>query len=144
LARILKQLGLSGGRERDDKMLTWDQIRRMGANGIEFGGHTVTHPFLSRMTRDQATWEVSECKRRIESELHEPVNYFAYPNGREEDFCNWSKELLHHAGYHAAVSTLWGMNYRTTDRMELRRGGPWEESPELFASKLDWYQLVNA
>ena len=144
LAEIVEHLGVSDDRERDNKMLTWDQIRLMKANGIEFGGHTVTHPFLSRTTREQAAWEVSECKRRIESELQEPVNFFAYPNGREEDFSTWNKELLRRAGYQAAVSTLWGANYRSTDRMELRRGGPWEESPELFASKLDWYQLVNA
>jgi len=29
------------------------------------------------------------------------------------------------------------------DRMELRRGGPWESDPAVFASKLDWYQWMN-
>jgi peptidoglycan/xylan/chitin deacetylase (PgdA/CDA1 family)/CelD/BcsL family acetyltransferase involved in cellulose biosynthesis len=144
LSQILQQLEVLNDGERNNKMLTWDQIRFMSANGIEFGGHTVTHPFLSRTTQEQATWEVSECKRRIETELQKPADYFAYPNGREEDFCDWNKEAIHRAGYRAALSTLWGVNYRFTDRMALRRGGPWEESPELFASKLDWYQLVNA
>ena len=41
------------------------------------------------------------------------------------------------------MSTKWGMNYRSTDPLELRRGGPWDESAALFAYKLDWYQLVN-
>jgi peptidoglycan/xylan/chitin deacetylase (PgdA/CDA1 family) len=116
----------------------------MKAHGIDFGGHTVTHPFLSRMTREHMAWEVAECKRRIEEELQLPADYFAYPNGREEDFGEWNKEVLLSAGYRAAVTTKWGMNYRSTDRMELRRGGPWEDSRALFAYKLDWYQLVNA
>jgi peptidoglycan/xylan/chitin deacetylase (PgdA/CDA1 family) len=124
-------------------MLTWDQVRLMSNNRIDFGGHTVTHPFLSKLTPRQAAWEVSECKRRIEEEVGRPAGFFAYPNGREEDFAASNKEILRNAGYEGAVTTIWGMNYRSTDRMELRRGGPWEEDPALFALKLDWYQLAN-
>jgi peptidoglycan/xylan/chitin deacetylase (PgdA/CDA1 family) len=115
----------------------------MKASGIEFGGHTVTHPFLSKLTAEQAAWEVSECKRRIEEEMQAPVGFFAYPNGREEDFAASNKKILRDAGYRGAVTTIWGMNYRSTDPMELRRGGPWENHPGLFALKLDWYQLAN-
>jgi len=92
---------------------------------------------------ERAAWEVAECKRRIEEELQSSVGFFAYPNGREEDFTASNKEILRLAGYRAAVTTIWGMNYRSTDRMELRRGGPWEENPRLFSMKLDWYQLAN-
>jgi peptidoglycan/xylan/chitin deacetylase (PgdA/CDA1 family) len=142
LAGILSQLAVDTGELRN-QMLTWDQIRLMSGHGITFGGHTVTHPFLSRLTVEQLQWEVGECKRRIESELRLPVEYFAYPNGREEDFNHSTKQALRDAGYRAALSTIWGVNYRSTDLLELRRGQPWEESPALFAYKLDWYQLVN-
>ena len=124
-------------------MLTWDQVRRMKAHGIDFGGHSVTHPFISRLTREQVAWEVTECKHRIEEELQAPVEHFAYPSGREEDFGKWNEQTIRSAGYRAAVTTIWGMNYPSTDRMALRRGGPWEETPAQFAYKLDWYQLVN-
>jgi peptidoglycan/xylan/chitin deacetylase (PgdA/CDA1 family)/CelD/BcsL family acetyltransferase involved in cellulose biosynthesis len=143
LVEILRQLGGGQECERRGKMLTWDQVRLMSTNGIDFGGHTVSHPFLSKLTPGQAVWEVSECKRRIEVEVQKAVNFFAYPNGREEDFADSNKEILRSAGYQGAVTTIWGMNYGSTDRMELRRGGPWEEDPALFAMKLDWYQLVN-
>ncbi len=143
LAEILRQLGPVVTCERKNKLLTWDQVRLMKANGIDFGGHTVSHPFLSRLSSETAAWEVSECKRRIEEELQENVRYFAYPNGREQDLGGMSKELLRSAGYRGAVTTIWGMNYRSTDPMELRRGGPWESSAALFAYKLDWYQLMN-
>jgi peptidoglycan/xylan/chitin deacetylase (PgdA/CDA1 family)/CelD/BcsL family acetyltransferase involved in cellulose biosynthesis len=143
LAQILRQLAAPDDSGRRGKMLTWQQIRLMKEHGIHFGGHTVSHPFLSRLTEEQGMWEVSECKRRIEEEIQAAVDYFAYPNGREEDFTDWNKAVLRNAGYRAALTTIWGMNYQSTDRMELRRGQPWEESPELFACKLDWYQLVN-
>ena len=100
-----------------DRMLTWDQIRAMAKDGIEFGGHTVTHPFVSRLTAERLAWEVGECKRRAEEEIQKAVNYFAYPNGREQDFAIWNKAVLASAGYSAAVTTIWGVNDRRTDRM---------------------------
>jgi peptidoglycan/xylan/chitin deacetylase (PgdA/CDA1 family)/CelD/BcsL family acetyltransferase involved in cellulose biosynthesis len=143
LTRILQKLRAAGDEAPRNQMLTWDQVRSMNRRGIDFGGHTVTHPFISRLERPQVAWELSECKRRIEEELQSPVDLFAYPSGREQDFGKWNKDLVRNAGYRAAVTTIWGMNDRSTDRMELRRGGPWEETAAEFATKLDWYQLVN-
>ncbi|MGA7238031.1 MAG: polysaccharide deacetylase family protein [Bryobacteraceae bacterium] len=143
LALILRQLTTKDDGELKDRMLTWNQVRFMQSRGIDFGGHTVTHPFLSRMTSEGFLWEVSECKRRIEEEIQLPALHFAYPNGREEDFGAANKELIRKVGYRAAVTTIWGTNYGSTDPMELRRGGPWEPSAAQFAYKLDWYQLVN-
>jgi peptidoglycan/xylan/chitin deacetylase (PgdA/CDA1 family) len=144
LPKILQKLAVPDKGEHMGKMLTWDQVRFMQKRGIDFGGHTVTHPFLSRMPGEQVSWEVSECKRRIEEELQQPVAHFAYPNGREKDFGVWNKDLIRKAGYRSAVTTIWGPNYRSTDPMELRRGGPWEKSPAVFAYKLDWYQWVDS
>jgi peptidoglycan/xylan/chitin deacetylase (PgdA/CDA1 family) len=121
-------------------MLTWDQIRRMNRGGIDFGGHTVTHPYVSRLSPEELMWEVSECKRRIETELNVPVQHFAYPNGRTGDFTSCTKKVLQEVGYRVAVSTQWGVNYPSTDPMELKRGQPWEERPAEFAAKFDWYQ----
>jgi peptidoglycan/xylan/chitin deacetylase (PgdA/CDA1 family)/CelD/BcsL family acetyltransferase involved in cellulose biosynthesis len=142
LSEILRQLDVRD-HERHGKMLAWDDIRLMKAHRIDFGGHTVTHPFLSKLPPQQVTWEASECKRRIEAELQTPVDHFAYPSGRAEDFAPSNQELVHSAGYKAALTTLWGPNHPCTNRMELRRGGPWEENPARFAYKLDWYELVD-
>jgi len=125
-------------------MLNWEQVRLMRAGGIHFGGHTVTHPFLSKVTPEQAAWEVSECKRRIQEQLQTPADYFAYPNGGEEDVAEWNKDLVRRTGYRAALTTIWGINESTTDPMALRRSGPWEKDAAMFAWKLDWYNLANA
>ena len=141
VADVIARLGTS--KDTEDTMLTWDQIRLMKQRGIDFGGHTVSHPFVSRLAPEDAVREVSECKRRIEEETQAAVEHFAYPNGREGDFEPWNKRVLQDAGYRAAVSTLWGVNYPSTDLMELRRGQPWEENTAAFAAKLDWYQLTD-
>jgi peptidoglycan/xylan/chitin deacetylase (PgdA/CDA1 family) len=143
LDRIYRDLNVSDGGERRNKMLTWHQVREMQPHGIDFGGHTVSHPFISKLPRESIVWEISECKRRIEDELQRGVDFFAYPNGREEDFGLENKDLIRSAGYRAAVTTIWGTNFPSTDRMELRRGQPWEENVAVFATKLDWYQFVN-
>ncbi len=143
LPRILRELRVADDRDRRGKMLTWDQTRFMSVRGINFGGHTVNHPFLSRLTKENACWEASECKRRIEAELQVPVECFAYPNGRDKDIGPWGDDVIRSAGYQSAVTTIWGMNYQSTNSMRLKRGGPWEESEALFAYKLDWYQLTD-
>ncbi len=143
LPHILRQLAVKDNGELLGRMLTWSQVRTMNAHGIDFGGHTVTHPFLSRLSRESACWEVSECKRRIETELQCPVESFAYPNGRQKDYEPWGSQIMRSAGYRAAVTTTWGMNYASTDRMHLKRGGPWENTAALFAYKFDWYQFAD-
>ena len=143
LDNVLRQLADVDHGERNHKMLTWDETRRMHGRGITFGGHSVSHPFLSRLSADGFRWEVSECKRRIEEELQTRVDFLAYPNGREEDFGQPNCALVREAGYRAAVTTIWGVNNEFTDPFQLRRGGPWEESAALFAYKLDWYELVE-
>ena len=60
LASLLRDLGASKSEHRDDVMLTWDQVRRMAPHNVDFGGHTVTHPLLSRVPQEQVGWEVSE------------------------------------------------------------------------------------
>ena len=142
-ARIVRELQTEPAFARPNMMLTWDQVRAMRQRGIEFGGHTVTHSFVSRLTRDRAEWEIGECKRRIEEELQASASHFAYPSGRAEDFAPENKAIAREVGYEAAVTTLWGLNYGETDRFELRRGGPWEEDEAMFAYKMDWYYLVN-
>jgi len=61
--------------------LSWDQIREMSDNGIEIGSHTVTHPYLTNLTRDQLEYELGESKRVIEQNTGRSVRSIAYPAG---------------------------------------------------------------
>jgi peptidoglycan/xylan/chitin deacetylase (PgdA/CDA1 family) len=63
-------------------MLSWAQIREMRSSGtFEFANHTMRHPRLDRIEPEQARWEVSEAKKRLEDALGEGVSAFAYPYG---------------------------------------------------------------
>src|ERR1017187_6159750 len=53
---VLRQLGApEADRDRHGKMLTWDQIRIMKSRGVDFGGHTVTHPFIARRSEEHTS-----------------------------------------------------------------------------------------
>jgi len=89
-------------------MMSWDQIREMSQNGFEFGGHTVTHPILSRIPIEQAQQEIIESKSYIEKELGQALLSFAYPNGTKNDFNPEIQSLVANAGYKVAFTLLNG------------------------------------
>ena len=113
LPGIFKKLGVDGGTPSESSprmILSWDEVRKMAANGITFGSHGHTHQILSRMPLQEAKEEILISKRIIEEQLGREVKHFAYPNGRAEDF---SEELRRHSaeiGFDSVASVIYGSN----------------------------------
>jgi peptidoglycan/xylan/chitin deacetylase (PgdA/CDA1 family) len=63
--------------------MTWDEVRALGAAGMQVGCHTWTHPYLTRI-RDDAVLahELAGARQRIETEVGRPVTALAYPFGQ--------------------------------------------------------------
>lgn len=89
-------------------MVNWDQVREMNRNGIEFGGHTINHPILSRISLDEARLEIEGSKTKIEEETEQQVLSFAYPNGGRNDLNSDLEMLVAQTGYQAAFTLLNG------------------------------------
>lgn len=140
---VLQQLGVDDFRELWASMLTWDQVRQMHQQGIGFGAHTVTHPILSRISVTQAQQEILQSKQTIEKELNVPVKLFAYPDGGLPTFNATVKAIVQEAGFHAAVTTVFGTNDATTDRYALRRDGLGALEPATFARTLCWHKFAT-
>ena len=67
---------------RDElESLTWDEVRLLADKGWEIGSHTVTHPYLTRVSDDQLERELVDSKLRLEQELGRPCETLAYPSG---------------------------------------------------------------
>jgi peptidoglycan/xylan/chitin deacetylase (PgdA/CDA1 family) len=89
-------------------MMNWDQVREMNSNGIEFGGHTIHHPILTRVPSETAHTEIRGSIGRISEELGKPVTSFAYPNGMAVDFSDTIAQITRDAGCLSAYTLLNG------------------------------------
>jgi peptidoglycan/xylan/chitin deacetylase (PgdA/CDA1 family) len=103
------------------RFLSSQGIKQMAAAGVTFGGHSVTHPILSRESRERTRVEVRQCKETLEKITQGPVTCFAYPNGRRGDFNTAVKHELAQAGYALAFTTIHGLYAPGDDPLEIKR-----------------------
>ena len=89
--------------------MSWDDLRELTAQGIEFGGHTANHPVLSQVTDDRAAREVAEGIETIERRTGVRPATFAYPNGRMIDFTPAVVRALRENGIVGAVVGMGGV-----------------------------------
>lgn len=106
----------SAGRQ----MLSWAEVRKT-IGLTRYGGHTHTHPILSQVDGERAEREIRLCHERIIAETGVAPRYFAYPNGRAQDFSEETKAILRRCGYELAFSTIEGLHAPGMDRYAIRR-----------------------
>ena len=99
---------------------SWDQLVDMQNQGIEIGGHTVTHPTLGQVSREQAMAEVAGCKSMLSDNLPRNPRTFCYPNGMPSDFSIELMKLVEEAGFDCAVAAF-ADNAAMKHRYALRR-----------------------
>jgi peptidoglycan/xylan/chitin deacetylase (PgdA/CDA1 family) len=99
-------------------MLTWDQLARLQAGGVECGAHSVSHPQLDLLARAAAWEEIVRCKGALEERLGRPVTSFAYPHGY---YTATVRGLVQDAGYASACAVKHAMSAPGDDRFALAR-----------------------
>ena len=104
-------------------ILTWEQVQEMQASGwVTFGGHTLHHPTLARLTNaEEACKEVAACRSLLQEKLGRSAYVFAYPHGGVEHIGANGVLAVQRAGYQWAVTTLQGVNTPRTDPYLIRR-----------------------
>ena len=63
------------------QMLSWGEIREMDRHGIQFGSHTLTHPDLTKLSREAVENELRQSQEILQQALGGFSNTFAYPYG---------------------------------------------------------------
>ena len=118
-------------------MLTSEQLRSLTRSGIAIGAHTVNHPILSSVAKDEAMREIQQSKLALEDILQSEVDLFAYPNGRPGvDYLEEHRDLVSSLGFKAAVSTHRGVGVRTSDPFQLPRFTPWDRGELRYVLRL--------
>jgi peptidoglycan/xylan/chitin deacetylase (PgdA/CDA1 family) len=148
--------GRSGLEEGGKMWMTWDMIREMRRAGMTIGGHTVSHPILAQMGPEQQWHEISDCGRRLQEELREPMHFFSYPDGRRQRFNDDTRACLRRAGVRFAFSYYGGwQSLLGWDSYDMRRVGVEDyitsswfraivELPGVFARTEDEHVPVHA
>jgi hypothetical protein len=88
--------------------VTWAQLREMVAAGMSVQSHTVTHPFLSESSRENARKELAVSKSEIEQNLGHPCSTVALPGGDWPR--GWRPEEFAGLGYTCVATSRWGAN----------------------------------
>ena len=94
------------------------QVKSWLAAGHEIGAHTLTHPFLTRISLREARVEVSAGKKKLEDGFGLAVQHFCYPYG---DWNEAVRDLVQESGYATACTTDFGLNTARTPPFGLKR-----------------------
>lgn len=99
-------------------LLSWNEVIEMKKYGIDFQPHSHSHPSLTNLSPDEVKTEIISSKREIESRLNQEAKIFSYPYGKyDERVIKTLKDL----GFKAAVTSLFGWNYRPINLFRIER-----------------------
>ena len=104
----------------EEKFILMDdkEILEMQEYGIEFGGHTLTHPMLAKLDLEDAKREITESRKILNKKLGKEMNCFAYPYGNLNEEV---KKIVKEVGYKFAVATDSGDISYSKDLFQIRR-----------------------
>jgi len=88
--------------------MSWDDARRLEAQGARFGAHSVSHLVLSHASPEIAAREIRESRERIHRELTDPSPVFCFPFGKTDDYRPDDMHACRASGFDAAVTALAG------------------------------------
>jgi len=107
---------------RENRHMSWAQVKALTSMGFEVGAHTRAHTNLLAVPREHAMREVRGSKTALERRLGVPVRCFAYPGGkRGVHYDGWLKRAVARE-FSLCCTTMRGRNnIRTMDMHEVRR-----------------------
>ena len=100
-------------------LLDWPDILAMQAEGgVEFEGHTRTHPRLADLSEADVRHELADSKTALEQKLGKALTTLCYPYGSVSERV---AEITADAGYTQAVTTEFGRARATDNPLRLPR-----------------------
>lgn len=138
IEELLDDLGTSSGNagQRDAyRALSAAELRELALSpSIEIGAHSLHHPHLSRLPRDEQRLEIVESRRRLEALTGGPVTSFSYPHG---DVDQSVARVVENAGFSLACCSRPGLVSRWDSRFLLPRPVVLDWEAEEFGRRLD-------
>ena len=89
---------------------SWDQLRQLQAEGVEFGSQSNSHPHMHMIDLASARQEIEISNQRFVEELGIKPMYFAYPYG---EYTPEIRDLMREMGFNAAFGQHSGVMHKT-------------------------------
>ena len=121
LERLQELLDTEGRPLPGDKLMSWEQVRRLASAGFEIGAHSTDHLNLARLDAQALERQVAGAKARIEAETGSAVHTFAYPYGGASHYTRETMDAVRRAGYRGAYTAINGVVTGGQDVVELPR-----------------------
>ena len=122
---ILKKYGFTGTIfvitdfvSNQPNYLTWEQIKEMKANGMDFQSHTASHKSMTELTEAQLKDELTKSKQTLDTQLNQDTKFMAYPTGT---YNLYIAKLVNDAGYRGAFTIKYGNVDRASNIYALER-----------------------
>lgn len=128
LARLAQALGSEDRALPADRLMDWDDLRRLVAQGFEIGAHSADHLNLAALDGTALDEQVHGARRRIEAETGAPVLSFAYPYGGPLNVSPAVLQAVRRAGYRGAFTAQAGIASDRDDPVAVPRvvlNWPW-------------------
>lgn len=82
---------------------TAEALRTQISDLIRYGAHSLTHPHLTRVSREQARMEIAGCREQLSEMFGIDVRIFAFPYGEHDAEV---VELCREAGYERVFNSF--------------------------------------
>lgn len=115
---IFNQYITDNGSFIHENFLTLEQIKEMSDNGMVFGGHTVTHPYLTICDKDIKQREILDSINFIEDITESKSSFFCYPYGHYDHGCI---EILKNSEVEVAFTTAPDDNFHYKSKFNVGR-----------------------
>jgi peptidoglycan/xylan/chitin deacetylase (PgdA/CDA1 family) len=102
----------------DGAHVAWSELREMADAGMEIGSHSLTHPFMHRLTPAEVRHEFGRSKALIEDRLGRAVTTASLPRGWEPP---GFRELLAECGYRIFCTSRAGLWTTGSDLLAVPR-----------------------
>lgn len=113
------------------------QLRNAAEEGlVDIESHTVTHPFLANLSRQDILDELTTSKQTLESITGKAIDFIAYPSGNyNSDVIEASKEAGYTAGFAVYSQNRWNPDF------EIPRLGIYRDNVNLLKLSLARHSL---
>ena len=83
--------------------MTWNDVSRLGKEGVTFGPHTVSHPILSQVDDARSCAELEGSWRRLRAATSAAIPVFCFPNGDYASFTDRERRTVKAIGMRACA-----------------------------------------